>query len=245
MKQKKNPQEQVTKIHLFYRLFLPCFAAAPAPSAVSPPTKKRLSTSLREDDDTILKLRSSVYLTEDGNVSDGGAPASARPSKTMVIGTIFGTRRGHVWFCVQHDRLSSKPYLLIELSIPTQHLVQEMRSGEIIRLALESSSNKNPDLVSCSLRSVPGWTVSCNGRKLGFAARRKVTEQISLLLKTMESVSVGTGVIPAGPDTEAVMYMRANYEHVVGSADSESFHLINPDGFPGGQELSLFLLRSQ
>lgn len=44
--------------------------------------------------------------------------------------------------------------------------------------------------------------------------------------------------------SEEVMYMRANYEHVVGSADSESFHLINPDESPG-QELSIFLLRSR
>lgn len=70
------------------------------------------------------------------------------------------------------------------------------------------------------------------------------------MLKTMQSTTVGAGVMPSGfglgsgSGSEEVMYMRANYEHVVGSADSESFHLINPDEFPG-QELSIFLLRSR
>lgn len=65
----------------------------------------------------------------------------------------------------------------------------------------------------------------------------------------MKSMTVGAGVIPpglgVGPGqlSEEIMYMRANYEHIVGSADSESFHLINPDQCPG-QELSVFLLRS-
>lgn len=69
------------------------------------------------------------------------------------------------------------------------------------------------------------------------------------MLKTMQSTTVGAGVMPTGYGLESesgqeVMYMRANYEHVVGSADSESFHLINPDQYPG-QELSVFLLRSK
>lgn len=89
----------------------------------------------------------------------------------------------------------------------------------------------------------------CNGRKAGFAVRRKVSDQNRLMLKTMQSMTVGAGVIPAefgstGSDPEEIMYMRANYEHVIGSADSESFHLINPDEC-SGQELSVFLLRSR
>lgn len=89
----------------------------------------------------------------------------------------------------------------------------------------------------------------CNGRKVGFAIRRKASGQNRLMLKTMESMTVGAGVIPAGfgpsgSEAEEVMYMRANYEHVIGSADSESFHLINPDEYPG-QEFSVFLLRSR
>ena len=71
------------------------------------------------------------------------------------------------------------------------------------------------------------------------------------MLKLMQSMTVGAGVMPAGfalgseaESHQEVMYMRANYDHVVGSADSESFHLINPDQCPS-QELSVFLLRSR
>lgn len=87
----------------------------------------------------------------------------------------------------------------------------------------------------------------CNGRKLGFAAKRKASERVKSMLRTMQSMTVGAGVFPAAlgsPDDEEVMYMRANYEHVVGNLDSESFHLVSPDECPG-QELSVFLLRSR
>ena len=82
----------------------------------------------------------------------------------------------------------------------------------------------------------------CNGRKIGFATRRKGSERIKSMLKTMQNTNVGAGVIPT--ESEDIMYMRAYYEHVVGNSDSESFHLINPDECPG-QELSVFLLRSR
>jgi len=153
-----------------------------------------------------------------------------------------------VWFCVQHDRLSVKPILLLELSIATSQLVHEMGSG-LVRVALECPTR--PELKSCLLRSVPVWTMFCNGRKLGFAVRRSANEETRMMLKRLESMTVGAGVLPSGSglggsdesDTDEVMYMRANYEHVVGSSDSESFHLINPDA-NSAQELSIFLLRT-
>lgn len=85
---------------------------------------------------------------------------------------------------------------------------------------------------------------------MGFAVRRKASGQNRLMLKTMQSMTVGAGAIPAGfgssdsDSSEEIMYMRANYEHVIGGVDSESFHLINPDECPG-QEFSVFLLRSR
>lgn len=256
----------MTKIDTLRRFILPCFApplAAP-PTAGPAPVKKRISTSLRDgiyDDPKILEpnldldrlRKGSDDVEDDGSGGDATrstspvAMAPPRPSKTMVIGTIFGPRRGHVWFCVQHDRLSTKPSLLLELSIPTQQLVKEMQSSELVRIALECSADSELGLSSCALRSVPMWTLSCNGRKIGFATKRKASEQNRLMLKTMQSMTVGAGVIPSGigsVNSEEIMYMRANYEHVVGSADSESFHLINPDACPG-QELSLFLLRTR
>lgn len=237
----------MTKIDVLRRLLLPCFcpeAATTVTAATNTNTKKRLSTSLR--DDIPQNDNSQPPNDNDDQDSRSSSPsavtAQPRPSKSMVIGTIFGHRRGHVWFCIQHDRLSSKPFLLLEFPILTHQLVNEMRFG-LVRIALECDRS---DLGSCPLRSVPVWTMYCNGRKLGFAARRKATDRVRLMLKTMQSTTVGAGVMPSGfgsSDSEEIMYMRANYEHVVGNADSESFHLINPDELPG-QELSVFLLRS-
>ncbi|XP_023517128.1 protein MIZU-KUSSEI 1 [Cucurbita pepo subsp. pepo] len=243
----------MAKIDALRRYLLPCFfpptATATASSAAP---KKRLSTSLRDD----VETTTNGYPTDDqdspSTTPDSVTPkfctaataivAPPRPSKTMVIGTIFGHRRGHMWFCVQHDRLRTKPFLLLELPILTHQLVNEMRFG-LVRIALEYNG---VELGFCPLRSIPIWAMSCNGRKLGFAARKKSGDPVRSMLKTMQSTTVGAGVIPSGfgSDSEEIMYMRANYEHVVGSADSESFHLINPDEYPG-QELSIFLLRSR
>ncbi|KAI4354574.1 hypothetical protein L6164_003424 [Bauhinia variegata] len=242
------------------RFLFPCFCPATTERSLSgtnpasAPPKKRISTSLRDDIPDEKKPKGTRNQDQDSQSSAGGSNDSSataasmatqpRPSKSMVIGTIFGNRRGHVWFCIQHDRLSIKPTLLLELSILTQQLVQEMRCG-LVRIALESN---RPELELCPLRSIPVWTMFCNGRKLGFAAKRKASERVRLILKTMQCVTVGAGVIPSGfgsdSGSDELMYMRANYEHVVGSADSESFHLINPDECPG-QELSVFLLRSR
>ncbi|KAL2336538.1 hypothetical protein Fmac_010984 [Flemingia macrophylla] len=206
------------------RFLLPCFfpskpqhpAAAAAAEGKSRPSSPASSTS-----------------------SSTEASAPPRPSKSMVVGTIFGNRRGHVWFCVQHDRLATKPLLLLELPLSTDHLVREMRHG-LVRIALECSGAAS----SCPLRRVPLWTAFCNGRKTGFAARRRAAQRVRAILQTMQCVTVGAGVIPSGFGSEDLMYMRANFEHVVGNADSESFHLINPDECPA-QELSVFLLRSR
>ncbi|XP_062006728.1 protein MIZU-KUSSEI 1 [Rosa rugosa] len=241
----------MTKIDSLRRFLLPCFS--PSSPAAATATKKRLSTSLRDDivDDQEPAQDSDPSSPTASATSAPSSAAQPRPSKSMVIGTIFGHRRGHVWFCVQHDRLSTRPALLLELSILTHQLVKEMRFG-LVRITLECDDRSSDLLATCPLRSVPVWALHCNGRKLGFAARRKAGDKVRLMLKAMESTTVGAGALPAGfgfgsgsSDSEGpVMYMRSNYEHVVGSADSESFHLINPDQFPG-QELSVFLLRSR
>ncbi|KVI12152.1 protein MIZU-KUSSEI 1-like [Cynara cardunculus var. scolymus] len=246
----------MTKIDVLRRLFLPCFTATATATISHHPTttKKRLSTSLRDD----IRTQVSDQQQQDHDDSDSSSPlvvssynpnAPPRSSKTMVIGTIFGHRRGHVWFAVQHDRLNTRPYLLLELSIPTQSLVQEMRFG-LVRLSLECHSSPESDLGPISLRSIPIWTMFCNGRKVGFAVRKRTTEPIRLMLKSLQSTTVGAGVIPSsgfdsgGNNGAELIYMRASYECIVGGPDSESFHLINPDGCLG-QELSIFLMRSR
>jgi len=93
----------------------------------------------------------------------------------------------------------------------------------------------------------------CNGRKCGYAVSRTCGELDWYVLTTVQSVSVGAGVIPmledgggggggCGGSEGELMYMRAKFERVVGSRDSEAFYMLNPDG-NGGPELGIFLLR--
>lgn len=165
-----------------------------------------------------------------------------------VTGTLFGNRRGHVSFAVQLDP-RSEPVLLLELAMSTASLVKEMASG-LVRIALESE--KVPASVNGGARKLfqePTWTMYCNGRRCGYAVSRTCGEFDLHVLSTVRSVSVGAGVIPVVDDGKKrsesegeLLYMRARFERVVGSRDSEAFYMMNPDG-NGGPELSIFLLR--
>lgn len=62
------------------------------------------------------------------------------------------------------------------------------------------------------------------------------------VLRKIENVVVGAGV--ATVDLNDVMYLRGKFERFHGSSNSESFHLIDPDGSKNGQELSFYFLRS-
>ncbi|KAK4373703.1 hypothetical protein RND71_009087 [Anisodus tanguticus] len=173
-----------------------------------------------------------------------------------VTGTLFGHRRGHVSFAVQDDP-KSEPVLLIELAISTSSLVKEMSSG-LVRIALECEKTVAPPYTAArgvgtrrrvGLFQEPMWTMYCNGRKCGYALSRACTDSDWHVLSTVQSVSVGAGVIPVVDDGRKIsaaegelLYMRAKFERVVGSRDSEAFYMMNPDG-NGGPELSIFLLR--
>ncbi|XP_009758656.1 protein MIZU-KUSSEI 1-like [Nicotiana sylvestris] len=173
-----------------------------------------------------------------------------------LTGTLFGHRRGHVTFAVQDDP-KSEPVLLIELAISTSSLVKEMSSG-LVRIALECEKMVAPPQTAArgsgnrlrvELFQEPVWTMYCNGRKCGHALSRACTDSDWHVLGTVQSVSVGAGVIPVVDDGRKIsategelLYMRAKFERVVGSRDSEAFYMMNPDG-NGGPELSIFLLR--
>eukprot|EP00250_Pteridium_aquilinum_P004237 c14463_g1_i1 orf=226-990(+) len=157
---------------------------------------------------------------------------------SRVTGTLFGYRKGHVHFAVQEDP-KSQPVLLLELATPTSTLVKEMASG-LVRIALECEKTSSRG----KLFHEPVWTMYCNGRKTGYALRRVCSEADVQLLSLVQAVSMGAGVLPMNeeaPEGE-LMYMRAKFERVVGSKDSEAFYMMNPDG-TGGPELSIFLLR--
>ncbi|KAF3594504.1 hypothetical protein DY000_02026251 [Brassica cretica] len=165
---------------------------------------------------------------------------------SRVVGTLFGSRRGHVHFSVQKDP-TSPPAFLIELATPISGLVKEMASG-LVRIALECDKAKEEEK---RLVEEPMWRTYCNGKKCGFATRRECGEKEKKVLKALEMVSMGAGVLPETEETSVggggggggdIMYMRAKFERIVGSRDSEAFYMMNPDS-NGAPELSIYLLR--
>ncbi|KAK9286005.1 hypothetical protein L1049_025208 [Liquidambar formosana] len=166
-------------------------------------------------------------------------------SSNTITGTIFGYRRGKVNFCIQTNPKSTTPILVLELAVPTIILAREMQGG-ILRIALECSTIGN-GTGSYSLLSMPVWTMYCNGKKVGFAIKRRPSKADVDMLRLMGSVVVGAGII-SGKELnhdDELMYLRANFERVCGSSDTEAFHLIDPDGSNIGQELSIFFHRSR
>lgn len=161
---------------------------------------------------------------------------------TKVVGTLFGHRRGHVHIAFQEDFKLSPPFL-VELATPTSILVKEMASG-LVRIALECA--KRVQKKGFKLIDEPMWRTYCNGKKCGYAMKRECGPEEWKVLNAIGPISMGAGVLP-GPGNGAesdgeLMYMRAKFERVVGSKDSEAFYMMNPDG-NGGPELSIYLLR--
>ncbi|PIA63461.1 hypothetical protein AQUCO_00201064v1 [Aquilegia coerulea] len=160
---------------------------------------------------------------------------------SRVVGTLFGYRRGHVHFAFQDDS-KAIPAFMIELATPTSGLVREMASG-LVRIALEC--DKKVEKKGMKLLEEPLWRTYCNGKKCGYAMRRECGPEELKVLKALEPISMGAGVLPGkgvGGSEGELMYMRAKFERVVGSRDSEAFYMMNPDS-TGGPELSLYLLR--
>ncbi|KAI3427741.1 uncharacterized protein J3R85_009159 [Psidium guajava] len=194
--------------------------------------------------------------SDSGSDSLSVSAESSTHCSSVVTGTFFGYRRGRVSFCLQDDTRAS-PLLLLEFAVPTSYLAREMRHG-LLRIALECGRRKAEAAEDEERRgrrggdalfSEPVWSMYCNGRKVGFAVRRRMTAGDAAVLRLMRSVSVGAGVLPVAARSDKgggdgdILYLRASFERVIGSVDSESFHMIDPVG-SYGQELSIFLLRS-
>jgi uncharacterized protein (TIGR01570 family) len=174
--------------------------------------------------------------------------------------TLFGHRRGRLSLAI-HEDTRAPPAFLIELPMLAAALHKEMATGTV-KLALESDTRS----ARRRLLEEYVWAVYCNGRKAGYAIRRKdASDDERHVLRLLRGVSMGAGVLPPppadregatpsnGPDGE-LTYMRARVERVVGSKDSEAFYMINPDdgsdnGGRGGDsaaaELSIFLVRKK
>ncbi|CAI0458902.1 unnamed protein product [Linum tenue] len=163
---------------------------------------------------------------------------------TKVVGTLFGYRRGHVHFAFQEDP-KQRPAFLIEMATPTSVLVREMASG-LVRIALECEKKKKKQGVKLLEEGV--WRSYCNGKKCGYALRRECGEAEWKVLQAVAPITMGAGVLPVekeeGGGEGELMYMRARFERVVGSKDSEAFYMMNPEDGSGGPELSLYLLRA-
>ncbi|CAL5052731.1 unnamed protein product [Urochloa decumbens] len=216
--------------------------------------------------EALSRLRSAILsVLARARLGRGGR----RGMGSSVTGTIFGRRRGRVHLALQTDP-RAPPALLVELAAySTGALVREMASG-LVRLALECEKDKAPPPPPTPQQQTAGshhhhnqrrhhqtalveeatWRAYCNGRKCGYAVRRECGAEEWRVLRAVEPVSVGAGVLPDGDGTGVaagggegdMMYMRAKFERVVGSRDSEAFYMVNPDG-GGGPELSIYLLR--
>ncbi|KAK9266997.1 hypothetical protein L1049_021391 [Liquidambar formosana] len=159
---------------------------------------------------------------------------------TRMTGTLFGHRKARIHLAIQENP-RCLPFLLLELSIPTGKLLQDMGLG-LLRIALECE--KHP-AKKTKIIEEPMWTVYCNGRKTGYAMKRDPTDDDLSIMQMLHAVSMGAGVLPSGSTELAegeLTYMRANFERVVGSKDSETYYMMNPDG-NNGPELSIFFVR--
>lgn len=79
---------------------------------------------------------------------------------------------------------------------------------------------------------------------MGYGVRREATEHDLSVMQMLHAVSMGAGVLPTDDDASEgeLTYMRAYFERVVGSRDSETYYMINPDGNTG-PELTIFFVR--
>ncbi|KAK9021282.1 hypothetical protein V6N11_011280 [Hibiscus sabdariffa] len=108
------------------------------------------------------------------NRSNSNLPFTGGGLGPRVVGTLFGSRRGHVHFAFQKEA-NSPPAFLVELATPISGLVREMASG-LVRIALECDKKENKEdedeKKAVRLLQEPVWRSYCNGKKCGFATRR-------------------------------------------------------------------------
>ncbi|XP_066314628.1 protein MIZU-KUSSEI 1-like [Miscanthus floridulus] len=220
-----------------------------SPPPKAPPPPKQRSKKCRTGT-AVSRLRTALAAAIAGRHRQVGLGA-------RLTGTLYGHRRGHVHLAFQVDQRAC-PALLLELAAPTASLVREMASG-LVRIALECDRAKGAACAAAATNGGGGggcrklveekaWRAYCNGKGCGYAVRRECGAADWRVLRALEPVSMGAGVIPAacGGGEGDVMYMRARFERVVGSRDSEAFYMMNPDsstGGNGGPELSIYLLR--
>ncbi|GMY11260.1 protein MIZU-KUSSEI 1 [Fagus crenata] len=215
------------------------------PSSLVQPSHKRHKSKAR-----VLRVFRSVFrslpiITPACNMGSLplGIPDGHRNSPgTRITGTLFGYRKGRVSLSMQ-ETPRCLPTLVIELAMQTNVLQKEMSSG-MVRIALECEKRGDKD--KTRLMDEPLWTMYCNGKKSGYGVKREASEEDLNVMELLKAVSMGAGVLPGnseieGPDAE-LAYMRAHFQRVVGSRDSETLYMLSPEG-NNGPELSIFFVR--
>ncbi|KAF5729336.1 hypothetical protein HS088_TW21G01501 [Tripterygium wilfordii] len=159
---------------------------------------------------------------------------------TRITGTLFGHRKARINLAIQ-ETPRSLPILVLELAIPTGKLLQDMGMG-LVRIALECEKKPAEKI---KIIDEPIWTMYCNGRKSGYGVKREPTDEDLMVMQLLHAVSMGAGVVPNNGEEHQdgeLAYMRASFERVTGSKDSETYYMLNPDG-NCGPELSIFFVR--
>ncbi|PWA64867.1 hypothetical protein CTI12_AA341520 [Artemisia annua] len=114
----------------------------------------------------------------------------------------------------------------------------------MVRIALECEKQLDKDKIK--LLEEPFWTMFFNGKKGGLGVKRDASEEDLNVFDLLRLVSMGTGDLPGKSDMEGsngeIAYMRAHFDRVVGSKDSETLYMLSPDG-NNGHELSIFFVR--
>ncbi|KAK1256580.1 hypothetical protein QJS04_geneDACA024543 [Acorus gramineus] len=181
------------------------------------------------------------------NPTSGGhlLPESRRSlSGTRITGTLFGYRKGRVSLAMQENP-RCLPTMVVELAMHTHVLLKELGSG-MVRIALECEKRHEKDRTR--LVDEPLWTMYCNGKKSGYGVRRDASEEDLVVMELLRPMSMGAGVLPSATDATLaaedgeMAYMRAHFERVVGSRDSETLYMLSPDG-NNGPDLTIFLVR--
>lgn len=190
------------------------------------------------------------------SASTGAAGASRR----RMTGTLFGYRDARIALSLQ-DNPRCQPTLVVELALPTHALLRDLGTTAGARIVLESekraadggdgagagaSSRREREQQDGWVLEESMWTMSCNGKKVGYAVRRDPTDDDIAVLETLWAVSMGGGVLPGISDMDGkdgeMAYMRGSFEHIIGSRNSESLYMISPHG-GDCPELAVFFVR--
>ncbi|KAI3811899.1 hypothetical protein L1987_16595 [Smallanthus sonchifolius] len=223
-KKKAEDEDGEEEILNFRSSSLACIVSEDDLDHPLPPTRKKPAFI------SVSKLRSALTF--------GKTRSSGLGKTTRIVGTLFGYRRGHVHIAFQEDPKLG-PAFLVELATPTSFLVREMASGQV-RIALEC--DKKTEKKGFKLLDEPLWRTYCNGKKCGYAMRRDFGPDEWKVFNSVGPITMGAGVLPEGGGEGELMYMRARFERILGSKDSEAFYMMNPDS-NGGPELSIYVIR--